>query len=59
MPKLNREKLKYKKEVRTVEKVRSNSFYDPNYSDDKYSKRYRGYHTYDCFGPKETEEKES
>ena len=53
MPKLNREKLSYKKEVRTVEKVRSNSFYDPIYSDDEYSKQYRGYHTYDYFGPKE------
>lgn len=51
MPRLNYAKLQYKKETRTVETVVTNGFYEPVSSNDEYKRSYRGYHTYDYFGP--------
>lgn len=51
MPKLNKDKIQYKKTISGIKAPKTNSFYEPIQCDDEIHKKiYRGYHTYDCFG---------
>lgn len=51
MPKLNYDKLPYKKTISGIKAPKTNSFYEPIQCDDEIHKKiYRGYHTYNYFG---------
>ena len=51
MPKLNYDKLPYKKVISGIKPPKTNSFYEPIQCDDETHKKiYRGYYTYDYFG---------